>query len=240
MYKSLIRFIKRWLPGRDEVSHPRRFARQSVAMLRREYQGKPLEEEHVDPDPIVQFEGWFEEAARAIRDDPNAMVLSTVDDKGRPSGRTVLLKGFGEEGFIFYTNYESRKGKEIAGNPHVALTFNWPELMRQVRIEGVAEKTTEEQSDAYFHSRPAGSRISAAASPQSMVVASRRELEERTRELEQQYRNLDAIPRPPNWGGYLVRPELIEFWQGRVNRLHDRICYTRNPDDGWEFKRLAP
>jgi pyridoxamine 5'-phosphate oxidase len=240
MFGSVVRFIKRWLPGRDEVRHPGRFARQSVAMLRREYQGKPLEEAHVDPDPILQFEAWFEEATRVIRDDPNAMVLSTVDERGRPSGRTVLLKGFSDDGFIFYTNYESRKGREIRENPHVALTFNWPELMRQVRIEGVAEKTTEEQSDAYFHSRPAGSRISAVASPQSRVVSSRRELEERTRNLEEKYRDFDEIPRPENWGGYLVRPELIEFWQGRVNRLHDRICYTREPEGGWQFRRLAP
>lgn len=240
MLRPVIRFIKRWLPGRDEVRHPGRFARQSVAMLRREYQGEPLEEEHVDPDPILQFESWFEEATRVIRDDPNAMVVSTVDEQGRPSARTVLLKGFNEEGFIFYTNYESRKGRQILANPNVALTFHWPDLMRQVCIEGTAGKTTESQSDAYFRSRPAGSRISAAASPQSQVVASRRELEDRVRVLEEEYRDLDAIPRPAHWGGYLVRPERIEFWQGRVNRLHDRICYTRKPDGGWEFRRLAP
>jgi pyridoxamine 5'-phosphate oxidase len=240
MYLSVIRFFKRWLPGRDEVSHPGRFARQSVAMLRREYQGKPLEEEHVDPDPILQFESWFGEATRVIRDDPNAMVVSTVDGSGRPSARTVLLKGFSEKGFIFYTNYESRKGRHISDNPNVALTFHWPDLMRQVCIEGAARKTTEEQSDTYFRSRPAGSRISAAASPQSQVVSSRRELEERVRDLEKQYRDLDEIPRPSQWGGYLVQPERMEFWQGRVNRLHDRICYTRKPDGRWEFRRLAP
>ncbi len=240
MLRPVIRFIKRWLPGRDEVRHPGRFARQSVAMLRREYQGKPLEEELVNPDPILQFESWFEEAMRVIRDDPNAMVVSTVDEQGCPSARTVLLKGFNEEGFIFYTNYESRKGRQILTNPNVALTFHWPDLMRQVCIEGMAGKTPESQSDAYFRSRPAGSRISAAASPQSQVVASRRELEDRVRELEEEYRDLDAIPRPAHWGGYLVRPERIEFWQGRVNRLHDRICYTRKPEGGWEFRRLAP
>ncbi len=240
MLRPVIRFIKRWLPGRDEVRHPGRFARQSVAMLRREYQGKPLEEELVNPDPILQFESWFEEAMRVIRDDPNAMVVSTVDEQGCPSARTVLLKGFNEEGFIFYTNYESRKGRQILTNPNVALTFHWPDLMRQVCIEGMAGKTPKSQSDAYFRSRPAGSRISAAASPQSQVVASRRELEDRVRELEEEYRDLDAIPRPAHWGGYLVRPERIEFWQGRVNRLHDRICYTRKPEGGWEFRRLAP
>jgi len=240
MFGSVVRFIKRWLPGRDEVRHPGRFARQSVAMLRREYQGKPLEEAHVDPEPILQFEAWFEEATRVIRDDPNAMILSTVDEQDGPSARTVLLKGFSEEGFIFYTNYDSRKGHQIRGNPRVALTFHWPDLMRQVCIEGVAGKTSAEQSDTYFQSRPAGSRISAVASPQSRVVASRRELEDRARDLEEKYSDLDDIPRPDHWGGYLVRPERIEFWQGRVNRLHDRICYTRKPQGGWEFRRLAP
>ncbi len=244
MFRSLVRFIKRWLPGRDEVQHPGRFARQSVAMLRREYQGKPLVEEHLNSDPILQFEDWFEEATRVIRDDPNAMVLSTVDEEGRPTARTVLLKGFSEDGFIFYTNYDSPKGHHIIRNPNVSLTFHWPDLMRQVRIDGIAEKTSDEQSDAYFHSRPAGSRISAVASPQSKEVSSRQELENRVRELQEQYSNLDEIPRPKHWGGYLVVPNRIEFWQGRVNRLHDRICYIPKKESGkvesWDFRRLAP
>jgi len=240
MFRSVFRFIKRWTPGRDEVRHPGRFARQSVAMLRREYQGDPLEEKHINTDPILQFEDWFGEATRMIRDDPNAMVVSTVDEKGCPSARTVLLKGFSDEGFIFYTNYESRKGHQIQNNPNVSLTFHWPDLMRQVCIEGVAEKTSEAQSDEYFRSRPAGSRISAVASPQSRVIASRQELENRAREVQEQYRYLDEIPRPAYWGGYLVRPHMIEFWQGRINRLHDRICYTKKADGTWQYRRLAP
>lgn len=240
MFRSVVRFIRRWLPGRDEVRNPGRLARQSVAMLRREYLGEPLEERHVDPDPVLQFESWFEEATRVVREDPNAMVVSTVDGDGRPSGRTVLLKGYDEDGFIFYTNYESRKGKQIAENPYVALTFHWPKLMRQICIEGVAEKTSPEVSDAYFHSRPVGSRISAVASPQSRKVDSRQELEDCVRMLQEQYQKPDDIPRPDHWGGYLVRPHRFDFWQGRVSRLHDRICYTRNEHGQWTFQRLAP
>ncbi len=235
----MIRFIKRWLPARDEVRKPMKFARQSMAMLRREYKGIPLEEKNVSPDPFTQFEIWFEEAAKMIQNDPNAMMLSTVDAEGRPSCRTVLLKGFDENGFVFYANYESRKAQQIAQNPRVALTFNWSDLVRQICIEGVAEKTTESQSDAYFRSRPVSSRISAWASPQSRVLSSRSQLEKRVKEIQKVYQD-DDIPRPPNWGGYLVRPNRIEFWQGRINRLHDRICYTKTENGLWKICRLAP
>lgn len=216
-----------------------KFARQSVAMIRREYQGKPLEEKNMSPNPFQQFENWFEEAAKVIEDDPNAMVLSTVDPDGRPSARTVLMKGFDDYGFTFYTNYESRKAGQIWNNPHVALTFYWPDLVRQVCIEGVAEKIPETQSDAYFKSRPASSRISAVASPQSRELSSRSELEKRVKQVRREHED-DEIPRPPFWGGILVKPYYFEFWQGRINRLHDRICYTQKENNLWKLKRLAP
>ncbi|MDG5767963.1 pyridoxamine 5'-phosphate oxidase [Balneolales bacterium ANBcel1] len=235
----MIRFIKRWMPARDEVRKPMKFARQSVAMLRREYQGKPLEEKSVSPNPIQQFELWFEEAAGIIRDDPNAMVLSTADDNGRPSARTVLMKGFDDDGIVFYTNYESRKSLQIMKNPHVALTFQWPDLVRQVCIEGVAEKVPESQSDAYFRSRPVSSRISAVASPQSKVLVSRSELEKRVEEVRRELEG-EEISRPDTWGGYLVRPERFEFWQGRINRLHDRLEYLPAGNGRWTIRRLAP
>ncbi len=236
----VIRFIKRWLPGREEVRKPMKFARQSVALIRREYKGLPLEEKNVSPNPFQQFEIWFEEAARKIADDPNAMILSTVDEEGQPAGRTVLMKGFDDEGFVFYTNYESRKADHIENNPQVCLTFYWPDILRQIIIEGTAEKIPGFQSDTYFRTRPAGSRISAVASPQSRVVSSRTDLEKRVRKVQREYDNYNDIPRPDYWGGYLVRPRRFEFWQGRVNRLHDRICYTSADNRLWKIQRLAP
>ncbi len=216
-----------------------KFARQSVAMIRREYQGKPLEEKNVSPDPFQQFEEWFEEAARLIEDDPNAMNLATVDEQGRPASRTVLMKGFDEEGFLFYTNYESRKSRHIFNNPNVAITFYWPELVRQICIEGEAEKISDSQSDAYFRSRPVSSQISALASPQSREISSRSELEKLVSKTRKEFET-DEIPRPPQWGGFLVKPHRFEFWQGRINRLHDRICYTRKDKHHWKITRLAP
>ncbi len=218
-----------------------KFARQSVAMIRREYQGKPLEEKNVNPNPLQQFELWFAEAAQVIADDPNAMILSTTGHDGQPTARTVLLKGFDDEGFTFYTNYESRKGQLITQNPKVSLTFYWPDMVRQICIEGTAEKTVTSQSDAYFRTRPAASRISAVASPQSREVRSRSELEKMVAKVQKEYRDYDEIPRPEQWGGYIVKPHRMEFWQGRMNRLHDRICYTRRTDsDLWQIRRLAP
>lgn len=235
----MYRFIKKWLPAWDEVRRPARFARQSIAMMRREYQGKPLDEQNVDPDPIKQFDAWFSEAVSSIKDDPNAMILSTADKLGNPAARTVLLKDFDENGFVFYTNYGSRKAEHIHQNSQVALTFIWPELVRQVCIEGKAEKIPAKQSDDYFNSRPYSSRISAIASPQSQVVSSRAELENRVEELQEKFKN-EKIHRPDSWGGYIVKPERIEFWQGRMNRLHDRIVYKKGEENTWHNKRLAP
>lgn len=234
----MFRFFKRWFPGRDEVKKPKSAVTQAVAMLRREYEGKPFNEENIDPDPIRQFQTWFDVAVKAIKHDPNAMILSTSDSGERPSSRTVLLKGFDEDGFIFYTNYNSRKGKHITQNPNVSLTFYWPDLVRQIHIEGIAEKVPAELSDQYFATRPDSSKLSAWASDQSSPIASREELENRLKEMEQKF-GKGEIPRPPHWGGYVVKPDQIEFWQGRLNRLHDRILYKKE-DGKWIIERLSP
>lgn len=234
----MFRFIKRWLPAKDEVTKPKAVAKQAIEMLRREYTGEPLLESNVDPNPIAQFINWFDEALKQIKDDPNAMILSTADADGRPSSRTVLLKGYNEEGFIFYTNYASRKAIQIAENPNVSITFYWPELMRQIHIEGVAEKVSAERSDAYFKTRPDGSKISAWATYQSRPVSSRDEFENRRKEIEDKFIGKE-ITRPPTWGGYIIKPKRIEFWQGRLNRLHDRICYIKS-EEIWKIIRLSP
>jgi len=231
-------FFRRWIPGKDEVSKPKAAARQAVEMLRREYAGEPFLEEHVSEDAIEQFTVWFEEAVKKIKTDPNAMILATAEPDGKPSSRTVLLKGYDENGFIFYTNYGSRKGKQILANPNVSITFYWPELMRQIHIEGVAEKVSEEQSDNYFSKRPSASQLSALASSQSEVVESREALEKQLKAMEKKFSG-GKIPRPANWGGFCVKPNRIEFWQGRLNRLHDRICYQQE-DGQWEIVRLSP
>lgn len=228
------RFIKRWLPAREEISK----SKQAIAMIRREYEGNPLQKNSVAPNPFDQFSGWFDEAVKKVGIDPNAMTLSTVSDDDQPSSRTVLLKGFDENGFVFYTNYLSRKGHHIEKNPKVSLTFYWTELIRQVQIEGVAQKISESQSDAYFKTRPTASKLSAWASNQSNPLGSREELDQRFKEFEEKFDG-GEIPRPPNWGGYLVIPHRMEFWQGRINRLHDRICYTLK-DGEWIIERLAP
>jgi pyridoxamine 5'-phosphate oxidase len=198
----------------------------------------PLSEADVDPDPVRQFRAWFEQAQAAGVADPTAMTLATATPDGRPSARVVLLKGLGPDGFVFFTNYDGRKGRELAANPRAALVFFWPELERQVRIEGTVEPVSPAESDAYFRSRPVGARLGAWASPQSEVIPSREALERRLRELEAQYPD-GEVPRPPHWGGYRVRPEAVEFWQGRPNRLHDRLRYRRVPG-GWRLERLAP
>lgn len=209
----------------------------SLADLRNEYALKTLEERHAQPDPLQQFGIWMVEAIHAQVPEPTAMSLATVGANGRPSGRIVLLKGVDPKGFVFFTNYQSRKGQELAANPLAALTFMWKELERQVRIEGAVEKVSLEESEAYFATRPLGSRIGAWASPQSEVIANRDWLEERWNALTQQYG--ENPPRPPHWGGYRVLPDHLEFWQGRRSRLHDRIAYSRE-GERWKVTRLAP
>jgi pyridoxamine 5'-phosphate oxidase len=208
-----------------------------LAQIRTDYALKTLEEGQVDPDPLKQFGVWMVEAIHAQVPEPTAMSLATVDGAGKPSGRIVLLKGVDPRGFVFFTNYESRKGRDLAQNAGAALTFLWKELERQVRIEGKVEKVSAEESDAYFQTRPLGSRIGAWASPQSTPIENRAWLEVRWAELAQHYG--ETPPRPPHWGGYRVLPDYLEFWQGRRSRLHDRIVYARQ-GTGWKRSRVAP
>lgn len=210
-----------------------------LAKIRREYVRPELRKEDLDADPIVQFRCWLEDALATDPLEPTAMVLATVGEDGQPSARVVLLKGCDERGFVFYTNYESRKGQELARHPKAALTFFWPVLDRQVRIEGAVEKTERAESEAYFRSRPPASRLGAWASRQSAVLPSREALEEAVREATERFADGD-IPLPDFWGGYLLRPAAIEFWQGRESRLHDRFRYERQPGRGWTISRLSP
>jgi pyridoxamine 5'-phosphate oxidase len=211
----------------------------SIASIRKEYRLQSLSETDTDPHPLKQFDRWWGEALQSDILEVNAMTLSTVSEAGRVSSRVVLLKGYDERGFVFYTNYESRKGREIEGNPYASLLFFWKELERQVRIEGVCKKVDPAESDAYYASRPEGSRIGAWASPQSRVIESRESLEEAFRNMEERHRG-SSVQRPENWGGYVVSPTDIEFWQGRPNRLHDRIKYGLTRDGQWTRHRLAP
>ena len=210
----------------------------NVADLRKEYTRAGLTESDVAPDPVEQFRRWFDEALEADLHEPNAFVLATATRDGLPSARVVLLKGLDERGFVFYTNYEGRKGRELEDNPRAALLFYWGELERQVRIEGTVSRVSAEESDAYYASRPRGSRLGAWASEQSRVVEGREVLESRIGDLEAEYEGRE-VPRPPFWGGYRVEPEAIEFWQGRENRLHDRIVYRRE-SGSWKTERLQP
>jgi pyridoxamine 5'-phosphate oxidase len=234
----------------------------AIADIRREYNLTGLRREDLAPDPMAQFKLWFDQAtgARAsgrvlkffVRTykallglktteqiDVNAMTLSTVDKEGRPSARMVLLKGVDERGFIFYTNYQSRKGRELAENPHASLVFYWPELERQVCVAGTVSKVPGAESDAYFRSRPRGSRLAAWASNQSEAISNRATLEEKWAEFERKFPEPE-IPRPPHWGGYVLAPARVEFWQGRPNRLHDRFIYARQSNQIWKLERLSP
>lgn len=210
----------------------------SIADLRRSYTLRALDIDDVDPDPLKQFQVWFDDILKADIPEPNAMTLATATPDGTPSARMVLLKGLDEQGFAFYSNFESRKGQELAANPKAALVFWWVELERQVRIEGRVERIDAEEADQYFHSRPLGSRLGAWASPQSQVISTRDILEQQLSQLESEYQN-QPVPRPPHWGGYRVIPQVIEFWQGRPNRLHDRLRYTKQGEQ-WQIERLAP
>ena len=209
----------------------------SIADLRQEYGYAELAEDTAAADPFKQFARWFDDALRAELPLPNAMTLATANSDGRPSARVVLLKGADADGFVFYTNYESRKARELAVNPYASLVFLWTPMERQVRIEGAVEKVSAEESDEYFDSRPLGSRLGAWASPQSMPLPNRLILASKVAAVMLRYGT--APPRPPHWGGYRVRPDAIEFWQGRPDRLHDRLRYVKH-DAGWRIERLAP
>ena len=232
----------------------------SIGDLRREYRRGTLNREDLQPDPVTQFQAWFNAAqptgnrlwkiaigfykwlqivfgANPI--EPNVMTLATADKSGRPSARTVLLKGVDERGFVFFTNYESRKGHELAGNPSASLVFYWQELERQVCVSGTVSKLSAAESDAYFKSRPRGSRVAAWASHQSAALKDRRELEQHFAEIEKRFASKE-IPLPPFWGGYVLRPERVEFWQGRPSRMHDRFSYIREASGEWRLERLSP
>ncbi|NJC27130.1 pyridoxamine 5'-phosphate oxidase [Neolewinella antarctica] len=208
--------------------------------LRVDYQADELLESNAAENPFEQFDRWFQDAKKSDCPEPNAMIVATVNAAGHPAARVVLLKQVTDEGFIFYTNYDSRKGQELSAHPHAAVVFNWLELERQVRIEGSVERASPETSTDYFHSRPKKSQIGAWTSPQSDVIPDRAFLEQRKEDLEQQYADAEELPRPEHWGGFVVKPTLIEFWQGRSSRLHDRLAYSLSADGHWERVRLAP
>ena len=209
------------------------------AGFRHEYIGEGLRRRDLDPDPIKQFDVWFTAAVEAGIHDANAMALATATLDGKPSARVVLLKDFDESGFVFYTNYASEKGQQLEENPRAALVLYWMEVERQIRIEGPVEKTSREESEQYFHTRPAGAQLGAWASRQSEVIDGRRVLNARLEEMTERFAQ-GEIPLPPHWGGYRLKPERIEFWQGRPDRLHDRFRYTRQKDGSWQIDRLAP
>jgi pyridoxamine 5'-phosphate oxidase len=209
-----------------------------ISDVRREYGLAGLSERDLAADPIEQFRLWLEQAMTVDPKEFTAMTLATADGEGRPSARVVLLKGVDERGFVFYTHFDSRKGRELLANPRAALVFYWMALDRQVRIEGTVEKTSRAESEAYFASRPLGSRLGAWASPQSRPISGREELERKVREAGERF--AEKVPLPPDWGGFRVHPETIEFWQGRPSRLHDRLRYSRHSDGDWRIERLAP
>lgn len=211
----------------------------ALADLRKDYSLAGLAEKDLAKDPFRQFEKWFQEAEAAKLTEPNAMTLATATREGRPSARTVLLKGLDGRGFVFYSNYESRKGREIATNPQATLLFPWIALERQVIVEGTLTKVAREESEAYFHSRPRASQLGAWVSQQSSIISGRAVLEDAMKALEKKYAG-EEVPTPPNWGGWRVAPETVEFWQGRRSRLHDRLRYSRGKNGDWTVERLAP
>jgi len=210
-----------------------------IADIRKDYSTRKLTEDSISADPIQQFRNWWNDAIKSEIDEVNAMTLATASSDGFPSARIVLLKGFTEEGFIFFTNYQSFKGTQLEENPKACLVFFWKELERQVRITGLVQKISAEASDAYFYSRPPGSQVGAIASPQSQVIESREWLDEQYRELKKELKKGTA-KRPEHWGGFIVKPVVVEFWQGRPSRLHDRLQYTLDEKGGWKLERLAP
>ena len=210
-----------------------------IAAIRKDYVQHELSKSQVNANPVEQFRLWLNEALKSEVNEPTAMTVSTVSSQGIPSSRILLLKDVKPDGFVFYTNYQSHKAKELESNPSVALNFFWPELERQVRIQGSAEKISKAESEAYFQSRPKNSQIGAWASPQSSVISNREILEEREKTLHEKFQHQEVLPKPEQWGGYIVRPFLIEFWQGRASRLHDRIVYTLD-NQQWKTYRLAP
>jgi pyridoxamine 5'-phosphate oxidase len=212
--------------------------KKEIADIRKDYQLESLTEQDVAANAIAQFARWWDEAVKSEIDEVNAMTLATVSDKGIPAARIVLLKDYDENGFVFFTNYNSGKGMQLAANPHATLLFFWKELERQIRIEGVAEKVSAAESDDYFYSRPVGSRIGAWSSPQSRVIANREILEQNVVTYAKEFG--ENVPRPQHWGGYRIKPAVIEFWQGRSSRLHDRIKYTLTVENSWVIERLAP
>lgn len=212
---------------------------QNLANIRKDYSQAALDVSTVKQNPLLQFEDWFADALKAVVPEPNAMHLATVNAENKPSSRVVLLKGLEHNKFVFYTNYQSKKGKELDHNPACALTFFWPELERQVRIEGVTERVNPALSDAYFQSRPRESQLGAWSSPQSGMIENRTILDQRYQEMEKKFESLKVLPRPNQWGGYQIDPLQIEFWQGRPGRMHDRILYIK-VDNAWKIYRLAP
>jgi pyridoxamine 5'-phosphate oxidase len=210
----------------------------SIADIRKSYERAELDEAASQADPLAQFDQWLKEAIHSDVPEPNAMTVATVGSDLRPSTRVVLIKGYDAQGIVWYTNYQSRKGQELAGNPFAALQFHWVELERVVRIEGTVQKVSDAESDEYFHSRPLDSRVGAWASPQSQVISGRTVLVTQAAKYAAQF--LLQPPRPPHWGGYRLKPERWEFWQGRKSRLHDRLRYTQQADGGWLRERLAP
>ena len=210
-----------------------------ISNIRKDYSKSTLDIDTIGKDPVSQFEKWFQEALSSGIPEPNALTLSTVSEDGRPSGRIVLLKGVERGKFVFYSNYQSQKGKELDKNPACGLTFFWAELERQVRIEGIASRSDAMASEKYFQSRPRESQVGAWASPQSAIISNREILEERVKKIQEKFKGQEKLPKPNQWGGFEVEPLKIEFWQGRSNRLHDRIVFTK-VDGAWQIHRLAP